>query len=69
MMEKTDLGLILMDIRMPQTNGLEATPKIRKFNKDAIIIAQPVYAFAGDKEKAIEAGCSRLIQENEKNQH
>ncbi len=48
-----DLDLVLMDIRMPQINGLEATQQIRQFNKDVIIIAQTAYAFTGDSEKAM----------------
>jgi CheY-like chemotaxis protein len=56
-----DLDLVLMDIRMPQMNGLEATQKIRQFNKDVIIIAQTAYAFSGDSERAIEAGCNDYI--------
>jgi PAS domain S-box-containing protein len=57
----TDLDLILMDIRMPMMDGHEATRQIRLFNKDVIIIAQSAYAFSGDKEKAIEAGCNSYI--------
>ena len=56
-----DLNLVLMDIRMPVMDGLEATRQIRKFNKDIIIIAQTAYAFSGNKEKAIEAGCNDYI--------
>jgi PAS domain S-box-containing protein len=56
-----DLDLVLMDIRMPQMNGLEATHQIRRFNKDVIIIAQTAYAFDSDSEKAIEAGCNDYI--------
>ena len=56
-----NLDLVLMDIRMPQMNGLEATQQIRQFNKDVIIIAQTAYAFTGDREKAIEAGCNDYI--------
>ena len=56
-----DLDLVLMDIRMPQMNGLEATQQIRQFNKDVIIIAQTAYAFADDSEKAIEAGCNDYL--------
>jgi PAS domain S-box-containing protein len=56
-----DLDLVLMDIRMPVMNGLEATRKIRQFNKDVIIIAQTSYAFSDDNKKAIEAGCNDYI--------
>ena len=50
-----------MDIQMPVMNGYEATRQIRKFNNDVIIIAQTAYALAGDREKAIEAGCNDYI--------
>jgi PAS domain S-box-containing protein len=56
-----DLDLVLMDVRMPQMDGFEATQQIRLFNKELIIIAQTAYAFAGDREKAIEAGCNDYI--------
>jgi signal transduction histidine kinase len=56
-----DLDLVLMDIRMPDMNGYEATRQIRQFNKDVIIIAQTAYGFSGDREKAIEAGCTDYI--------
>jgi hypothetical protein len=56
-----DLDLVLMDIRMPVMDGNEATRQIRQFNKDVIIIAQTAYAFSGDREKAIEAGCNDYI--------
>jgi PAS domain S-box-containing protein len=57
----TYLDLVLMDIRMPGMNGIDATRQIRQFNKEIIIIAQTAYAFAGDREKAIEAGCNDYI--------
>jgi CheY-like chemotaxis protein len=56
-----DLDLVLMDIRMPNMDGNEATRQIRQFNKDVIIIAQTAYAFSGDKELALEAGCNDYI--------
>ncbi len=56
-----DIDLVLMDIRMPRMDGNEATRQIRQFNKDVIIIAQTAYVFAGDSEKAIEAGCNDYI--------
>jgi CheY-like chemotaxis protein len=50
-----------MDIKMPVMDGYDATQKIREFNKKVIIIAQTAYALAGDREKAIEAGCNDYI--------
>lgn len=67
--ENTDLDLILMDIKMPDMDGYEATKEIRKFNKDIVIIAQTAYALEGDFEKALLVGCndyiSKPIDQNE----
>ena len=56
-----DIDLVLMDIRMPEMNGDEATRQIREFNKDVVIIAQTAYGLSGDREKAIDAGCTDYI--------
>jgi len=56
-----DIGLILLDIQIPNMNGLEVARNIRAFNKDVIIIAQTAYGLAGDREKAIDAGCTDYI--------
>ena len=58
---RTDIDLILMDIKMPGLNGYEATHQIRQFNKEVVIIAQTAYGLSGDREKAIEAGCNDYI--------
>ncbi len=59
--ENPDIDFILMDIRMPVMNGYDATKKIRKFNKDVLIIAQTAFAMEGDREKALKAGCNDYI--------
>jgi PAS domain S-box-containing protein len=56
-----DIDLVLMDIKLPEMNGYEATRQIRQFNKDVAIIAQTAYGLSGDREKAIEAGCNDYI--------
>ncbi len=56
-----DIKLILMDIKMPEMSGYEATKKIRKFDKETIIIAQTAYALPGDREKSLAAGCNDYI--------
>jgi len=56
-----DIDLILMDIRMPIMDGLEAIEQIRKFNKDVKIIAQTAFAQEQDILKAFNAGCNNYI--------
>jgi CheY-like chemotaxis protein len=56
-----DIDLILMDIRMPDLNGYEATKQIRQFNKTVVIIAQTAFGLSGDREKAILSGCNDYI--------
>jgi PAS domain S-box-containing protein len=56
-----DIDLILMDIKMPDMDGYEATRQIRKFNRNVIIIAQTAYALFDDREKAINSGCNDYI--------
>jgi two-component system sensor histidine kinase/response regulator len=58
---RKDIDLVLMDIQMPEMDGIEAIRLIREFNTDIIIIAQTAYAFSGDKEKAIKAGCNQYL--------
>jgi CheY-like chemotaxis protein len=56
-----DIDLILMDIKMPEMDGYEATRQIREFNKKVVIIAQTAYVLPGEMQKAIEAGCNDYI--------
>jgi len=56
-----DIDLVLMDIKMTEMDGYEATRQIRSFNKDIVIIAQTAFGLVGDREKVIEAGCNDYI--------
>jgi PAS domain S-box-containing protein len=56
-----DLGLILMDIKMPVMDGLEATVEILKLNPDVPIIAQTAYVHPADRQKALESGCKAYL--------
>jgi PAS domain S-box-containing protein len=55
------IGLVLMDIKLPGINGLEATRKIKAFRPDLPIIAQTAHAFTSDKKAASQAGCDDFI--------
>lgn len=55
------IDMVLMDIKMPQMNGFEATKIIKEYNKNIPIIAQTAYALAGEKEKILASGCDDYI--------
>ncbi len=55
------IDLILMDIRLPDTNGFELTRKFKKLNKELVIIAQTAYANEEDKKQSILAGCDGYL--------
>ncbi|MBW2109738.1 MAG: response regulator, partial [Deltaproteobacteria bacterium] len=57
-----DFDIILMDVQMPEMDGLQAAKTIRKdgFNKIPIV-AMTAHAMKGDREKCIEAGMSDYI--------
>jgi CheY-like chemotaxis protein len=55
------IDIILMDIKLPDINGLELTKIIKSMNDKVKIIAQTAYALSGDRESVIAAGCSGYI--------
>jgi CheY-like chemotaxis protein len=59
--QKLHPDVILMDIHMPDMDGLLATKKIRELDKKVPIIAVTAYAFDADRRNAIAAGCNSFI--------
>lgn len=53
--------LILMDIKMPVMDGLEATYLIRATSANIPIIALTAFAFDQDRVKVLEAGCNDFL--------
>jgi PAS domain S-box-containing protein len=53
--------LILMDIKMPNMDGLDATRIIRELSPDIPIIALSAYAYKQDTEEALAAGCNDFL--------
>lgn len=53
--------MILMDMKMPVMDGLEATKEIRKFNSQVPIIALTAYIFDTNQQDAFDAGCNYFI--------
>ena len=56
-----NINLVLMDLKMPEVNGIEATIEIKKIRPDLPIIAQTAYAMTEDKKTSIEAGCNDYL--------
>jgi len=52
-------SVILMDMRMPRTDGYEATQRIRSMpeTKAIPIVGLTAQAMAGDRERVLEVGC------------
>lgn len=61
MYDEVNPDLILMDIKMPNLDGLEATRIIRQLSAEVPIIAQSAYAYKHDRNAAEEAGCNDFI--------
>ena len=66
MLKHTHYDLILMDVQMPEMDGLETTKKIRDVNTAVIdhtvpIVAMTAHAMTGDKERCLDAGMNGYV--------
>ena len=62
--EMVDAGtydMVLMDIKMPIMDGLEATKAIKENHPDLPIVALTATAFDSDRQLAREAGCNDFL--------
>ena len=56
-----ELDFVLLDMQMPEMNGIEVTREIRKIRKTLPIIAQTAFIFEDDKDIILEAGCDACL--------
>lgn len=59
--DKPELALVLMDLRMPVVDGVEATRRIKQMRPELPVIAYTAYAGESEHKMAIDAGCSDLL--------
>ncbi len=56
-----EIELVLMDLKMPVMNGLDATRLIKDMKPELPVLALTAYNLAKDRDKAMEAGCDEVI--------
>lgn len=56
-----EIHLILMDLRLPDVNGLLVTRMIRQVKPAMPIIAQTAYAMPNDRQECLTSGCNDYI--------
>jgi len=61
MVEKGNYDIVLMDIKMPVMDGMEATKLIKEKHPNLPIIALTANAFDSDRQMAFEAGCDEFL--------
>ncbi len=59
--KNSEIDIVMMDLQMPVLSGYDASTKIKQIRPELILIAQTAYALAGEKEKALNAGCDDYI--------
>lgn len=55
------IDIVLMDIRMPNVDGYQATVEIKKMRPNLPVIAQTAYALNSDYHKVFDSGCDDYI--------
>ncbi|MGN6567073.1 MAG: response regulator [Flavipsychrobacter sp.] len=56
-----NIGIVLIDMMMPEMDGYEAIPRIKAENAGMPVIAVTAQAMVGDKEKCLQAGADNYV--------
>ena len=58
---KPDIGIVLLDMMMPDMDGYEALAELKSMNVDLPVISVTAQAMMGDREKCMEAGADDYV--------
>ena len=61
LVDQNEYDLVLMDIKMPVMDGLEATKLIKEKKPNLPVIALTANAFDSDRQLAFDAGCDEFL--------
>ena len=61
MVARGGIDLVLMDVKMPVMDGLEATRHLKETNPDLPIIALTANVFDSDRDAAMAVGCDDFL--------
>lgn len=56
-----NFDIILMDIRLPILNGIQATKQLREMGVKTPIVAQTAFAMDDDEKRCLDAGCDKYL--------
>ncbi|MFW6389371.1 MAG: ATP-binding protein, partial [Marinilabiliaceae bacterium] len=59
--EEDHIDLVLMDVKMPDVDGVTATKEIKKINQDVPVVAQTALAMTSDRDEMLNAGCDGYL--------
>src|ERR1035437_5146735 len=59
--ENAEIHLVIMDIRLPRMDGIEATTRIKAFNPELPVVIQTAYALESVRNEALKSGCDEFI--------
>lgn len=59
--KENDIDLVLMDLRMPEMDGFQATKLIKDLRPLVPVVVQTAYLSSEDRQKAATAGCDDFI--------
>jgi PAS domain S-box-containing protein len=59
--EKKNIDIVLMDVKLPIMDGYTATTKIKALREELPVVIQTAFGLKGDKKKSLELGCDDYI--------